>query len=92
MVNSLLKTTKSTHILQLMGCIIGKGGSRIKEVRQLSGAHIDIERKDDVTDDEENMQVTPDDSNTPVVVNERKITIGGSPESICFAQYLINFA
>ena len=63
-----------------MGCIIGKGGQRINEIRSLSGAQIKIDHgnKDDKNDDK------------PEKLLERLITITGTPEEISLAQYLIN--
>ena len=65
-----------------MGCIIGKGGSRINEIRTLSGAQIRINQggKEEKTEGDE-------EDEKPI---ERLITITGSPEEICLAQYLIN--
>ncbi|XP_026688267.1 poly(rC)-binding protein 3-like, partial [Diaphorina citri] len=58
----------------LIGCIIGKGGTKIFEIRQISGAMIRIsnaeEREANSTD--------------------RTITISGNPDSVALAQYLIN--
>ncbi|XP_035438814.1 poly(rC)-binding protein 3 isoform X5 [Spodoptera frugiperda] len=59
---------------ELIGCIIGKGGTKIAEIRQISGAMIRIsnceEREGGSTD--------------------RTITISGNPDSVALAQYLIN--
>ncbi|KPI91365.1 Poly(rC)-binding protein 3 [Papilio xuthus] len=59
---------------ELIGCIIGKGGTKIAEIRQISGAMIRIsnceEREGGSTD--------------------RTITITGNPDSVALAQYLIN--
>nr|CAD7259723.1 unnamed protein product [Timema shepardi] len=59
---------------ELIGCIIGKGGTKIAEIRQISGAMIRIsnceEREGGTTD--------------------RTITIQGNPDSVALAQYLIN--
>ena len=65
--------------IQMMGCIIGKAGSRINEIRSLSGAQIKIDQgsKEEIGDDETKTQ-------------DRLITITGSPEEVCLAQYLIN--
>jgi len=95
---------------EVMGTIIGKGGSRINEIRKLSGANIRIARKEDDNkaadtgsssgSGDVNMDVN-DDNNTAAASSstsspggfvERKITIVGTPESICFAQYLINLS
>lgn len=63
-----------------MGCIIGKGGQRINEIRSLSGAQIKIDHgnKEDKSDEEQDKP------------SERLITISGTPEEISLAQYLIN--
>ncbi|XP_077297956.1 poly(rC)-binding protein mub isoform X4 [Arctopsyche grandis] len=59
---------------ELIGCIIGKGGTKIAEIRQISGAMIRIsnceEREGGATD--------------------RTITITGNPDAVALAQYLIN--
>lgn len=55
----------------LIGCIIGRGGSKINEIRQLSGANIKIAGLEETSPD-------------------RTVTISGSPDSIGFAQHLIN--
>ncbi|XP_063533188.1 poly(rC)-binding protein 3 isoform X3 [Cydia strobilella] len=61
---------------ELIGCIIGKGGTKIAEIRQISGAMIRIsnceEREGGSTD--------------------RTITISGNPDSVALAQYLINMS
>ena len=40
-----------TVVLQLAGLIIGKGGSRIKDIRQQSGASVTIADPDEGSDD-----------------------------------------
>merc|ERR1712156_418820 len=71
--------TQQTHEMtipnELIGCIIGKGGSKIAEIRQLSGAMIRISNCED-RESGGNM--------------DRTITITGNPESVALAQYLIN--
>ncbi|XP_077297953.1 poly(rC)-binding protein mub isoform X2 [Arctopsyche grandis] len=61
---------------ELIGCIIGKGGTKIAEIRQISGAMIRIsnceEREGGATD--------------------RTITITGNPDAVALAQYLINMS
>ncbi|XP_066902185.1 poly(rC)-binding protein 3 [Halyomorpha halys] len=68
------QTHEMTVPNDLIGCIIGKGGTKIAEIRQISGAMIRIsnceEREGGSTD--------------------RTITISGSPDSVALAQYLIN--
>uniref|UniRef100_A0A8D9BMT1 Poly(RC)-binding protein 3 n=1 Tax=Cacopsylla melanoneura TaxID=428564 RepID=A0A8D9BMT1_9HEMI len=67
-------TQEMTVPNDLIGCIIGKGGTKIFEIRQISGAMIRIsnaeEREANSTD--------------------RTITISGNPDSVALAQYLIN--
>jgi len=61
---------------ELIGCIIGKGGTKIAEIRQISGATIRIsncEEKDRET------------GNT-----DRTISITGAPDNVALAVYLIN--
>lgn len=58
----------------LIGCIIGKGGTKIAEIRQISGAMIRISNCEE-----------REGGNT-----DRTITISGNPESVALAQYLIN--
>ncbi|XP_039290011.1 poly(rC)-binding protein 3 isoform X3 [Nilaparvata lugens] len=73
-------TNQQTHEMtvpnDLIGCIIGKGGTKIAEIRQISGAMIRIsnceERDGNATD--------------------RTITITGTPDSVALAQYLINMS
>jgi len=79
---------------EVVGCIIGKGGVRIKEIRMLSGAQIKIDRIEDSTDTFEhpllNSTATPmEESGTTIY---RKILISGSSDAICYAQYLINLS
>ncbi|KAI5698004.1 hypothetical protein M8J75_000346 [Diaphorina citri] len=68
------QTQEMTVPNDLIGCIIGKGGTKIFEIRQISGAMIRIsnaeEREANSTD--------------------RTITISGNPDSVALAQYLIN--
>jgi len=79
------QTTQQTHEMtvpnELIGCIIGKGGSKIAEIRQLSGAMIRISNCEDR--DPNNVS----GSNTNM---DRTITITGNAESVALAQYLIN--
>ncbi|XP_066595835.1 poly(rC)-binding protein 3 isoform X4 [Prorops nasuta] len=68
------QTHEMTVPNELIGCIIGKGGTKIAEIRQISGAMIRIsnceEREGAATD--------------------RTITITGNPDAVALAQYLIN--
>jgi len=72
-------TTQQTHEMtvpnELIGCIIGKGGSKVAEIRQLSGAMIRISNCED--------------RDAPANL-DRTITITGNSESVALAQYLIN--
>ncbi len=60
----------------MIGCIIGKGGSKIAEIRQISGAMIRISKSDESSDDG----------------SERQITISGNPDSVTLAKSLINMS
>jgi len=62
---------------ELIGSVIGKGGSKIAEIRQMSGAMIRISKSDD-----------PDASPT----TERHIQITGNPDSVALAKSLINMS
>merc|ERR1719228_1424697 len=62
---------------ELIGSIIGKGGSKIAEIRQMSGANIQISKG---TDKEQNNAA------------EREINITGSAESVTLAKSLINMS
>lgn len=59
---------------ELIGCVIGKGGTKIAEIRQISGAMIRISNCDDRESGS----------------SDRTITISGNPDSVALAQYLIN--
>ncbi|CAH0559716.1 unnamed protein product [Brassicogethes aeneus] len=71
-------TNQQTHEMtvpnELIGCIIGKGGTKIAEIRQISGAMIRISNCDDRESG----------------VTDRTITISGNPDAVALAQYLIN--
>jgi poly(rC)-binding protein 2/3/4 len=69
------QTHEMTVPNELIGCIIGKGGSKVAEIRQLSGAMIRISNCED-RDAPANLDST--------------ITITGNAESVALAQYLIN--
>eukprot|EP00096_Caligus_rogercresseyi_P006025 TRINITY_DN2215_c0_g1_i5.p1 TRINITY_DN2215_c0_g1~~TRINITY_DN2215_c0_g1_i5.p1 ORF type:complete len:391 (-),score=75.99 TRINITY_DN2215_c0_g1_i5:1683-2855(-) len=69
------QTHEMTVPNELIGCIIGKGGSKIAEIRQLSGAMIRIS----------NCEEREGGNNM-----DRTITITGNAESVALAQYLIN--
>lgn len=59
---------------ELIGCIIGKGGTKIAEIRQISGAMIRISNCDDRESGS----------------SDRTITISGTHDAVALAQYLIN--
>jgi len=67
----------------MIGCIIGKGGSKIAEIRQISGAMIRISKSDDANSS--NSERSSD-------VSERQITITGNPDSVALAKSLINMS
>ncbi|CAH0559718.1 unnamed protein product [Brassicogethes aeneus] len=73
-------TNQQTHEMtvpnELIGCIIGKGGTKIAEIRQISGAMIRISNCDDRESG----------------VTDRTITISGNPDAVALAQYLINMS
>jgi transcription antitermination factor NusA-like protein len=58
----------------LIGCVIGKKGTKIAKIRQITGAMIRISS----CDDRENGGT------------DRTITITGNPDSVALAQCLIN--
>ena len=78
----------------MIGCIIGKGGSKIAEIRQLSGAMIRISKSDDSRrrggDGDRDGNGGEDGGNRED--NERQITISGNPESVALAKSLINMS
>lgn len=68
------QTHEMTVPNDLIGCIIGKGGTKIAEIRQISGAMIRISNCEE-----------REGGNT-----DRTITISGNHDSVALAQYLIN--
>ncbi|XP_050298109.1 poly(rC)-binding protein 3 isoform X1 [Anthonomus grandis grandis] len=74
--NSNQQTTEMTVPNELIGCIIGKGGTKIAEIRQISGAMIRISNCDD----------------RETGSSDRTITISGASEAVALAQYLINMS
>jgi len=72
----------STHEMSIpndmIGCIIGKGGSKIAEIRQLSGAMIRISKSDEADRDNDSA--------------ERAISITGNADSVALAKSLINMS
>ncbi|XP_054282178.1 poly(rC)-binding protein 3-like isoform X2 [Macrosteles quadrilineatus] len=79
--NTQNNTNQQTHEMtvpnDLIGCIIGKGGTKIAEIRQISGAMIRIS----------NCEETREGGST-----DRTITITGNPDAVALAQYLINMS
>ncbi|KAG8243583.1 Poly(rC)-binding protein 3 [Homalodisca vitripennis] len=71
-------TNQQTHEMtvpnDLIGCIIGKGGTKIAEIRQISGAMIRISNCEE----------------RDAGATDRTITITGNPDAVALAQYLIN--
>ncbi|KAL1505954.1 hypothetical protein ABEB36_005397 [Hypothenemus hampei] len=74
--NTNQQTTEMTVPNELIGCIIGKGGTKIAEIRQISGAMIRISNCDDRESGS----------------SDRTITISGTPDAVALAQYLINMS
>ncbi|XP_044761260.1 poly(rC)-binding protein 3 isoform X3 [Coccinella septempunctata] len=74
--NANQQTHEMTVPNELIGCIIGKGGTKIAEIRQISGAMIRISNCDDRESG----------------VTDRTITISGNPDAVALAQYLINMS
>ncbi|XP_066248523.1 poly(rC)-binding protein 3 isoform X6 [Euwallacea similis] len=72
--NTNQQTTEMTVPNELIGCVIGKGGTKIAEIRQISGAMIRISNCDD----------------RETGSSDRTITISGAPDAVALAQYLIN--
>ncbi|RXG73389.1 Poly(rC)-binding protein 3 [Armadillidium vulgare] len=70
------QTHEMTVPNELIGCIIGKGGTKIAEIRQITGAMITISKYDDASDDASKQ--------------DRTITIKGNADQVALAQYLIN--
>ena len=68
----------------MIGCIIGKGGSKIAEIRQISGAMIRISKSDDAGSSDRNSSESS--------ASERQITITGNPDSVALAKSLINMS
>lgn len=74
--NANQQTHEMTVPNDLIGCIIGKGGTKIAEIRQISGAMIRISNCEE-----------RDGGST-----DRTITITGNPDAVALAQYLINMS
>ena len=70
-------THQMTVTNELIGSVIGKGGSKIAEIRQMSGAMIRISRSDDPS---------------AAAEEERQINITGNPDSVALAKSLINMS
>ncbi|KAF4516893.1 hypothetical protein B566_EDAN011238 [Ephemera danica] len=71
------QTHEMTVPNELIGCIIGKAGTKIAEIRQISGAMIRISNCEERGDG---------------ASSDRTITITGNPEAVALAQYLINMS
>lgn len=70
----------------MIGCIIGKGGSKIAEIRKLSGAMIRISKSDEIGSGRgEKSQDSEEGS-------ERHISISGNSDSVALAKSLINMS
>lgn len=69
-------TKEMTVPNELIGAVIGKGGTKIFEIRKISGAMIRISKS---SEEEEDSQ-------------DRTITMTGTPDAIALAQYLINMS
>lgn len=72
------QTQEITVPNEYIGCIIGKGGSKIAEIRQISGAIIRISSNEETREGPDGL--------------ERPITIQGTPDAITLAKYLINMS
>ncbi|XKL62804.1 hypothetical protein PGB90_002637 [Kerria lacca] len=72
------QTQEITVPNEYIGCIIGKGGSKIAEIRQISGAVIRISSNEETREGPDGV--------------ERPITIQGTPDAITVAKYLINMS
>ncbi|KAF0772388.1 poly(rC)-binding protein 3-like [Aphis craccivora] len=72
------ETISMTVPNDLIGCVIGKKGSKIAEIRQTSGASIYIYKFEGSNENSENV--------------DRRITITGNKESIAVAKYLIEMS
>ncbi|CAL4060191.1 unnamed protein product [Meganyctiphanes norvegica] len=70
------QTHEMTVPNELIGCIIGKGGTKIAEIRQITGAMITISKYDDGSEEASKQ--------------DRTITIKGNADQVALAQYLIN--
>ena len=69
----------------MIGCIIGKGGSKIAEIRQLSGAMIRISKSDESAGARGSGEKSGEG-------NERQISISGNSDSVALAKSLINMS
>ena len=73
----------------MIGCIIGKGGSKIAEIRQLSGAMIRISKSDENGSSRGERQSAPSSGSES---SERQISISGNSDSVALAKSLINMS
>lgn len=78
----------------MIGCIIGKGGSKIAEIRQISGAMIRISKSDggSSSGDGKGSDRGSDAGGASNSSTERQITISGHPDSVALAKSLINMS
>ncbi len=83
--NSGTQTYEMSIPNELIGCIIGKGGSKIAEIRQISGAMIRISKSGDHAE-------SVGGEGGSEKNNERQITITGNSDSIALAKSLINMS
>lgn len=76
--NSNSETISMTVPNDLIGCVIGRRGSKIAEIRQISGALVHIAKGEGTHENGEN--------------EDRHITITGNKDSISVAKYLIEMS
>ena len=74
----------------MIGCIIGKGGSKIAEIRQLSGAMIRISKSDETGSGRSGERQQSQSGNGES--SERQISISGNADSVALAKSLINMS
>jgi len=77
----------------MIGCIIGKGGSKIAEIRQISGAMIRISKSDgDPSATGSAASGANSEQRGESSASERQITITGNADSVALAKSLINMS
>ncbi|XP_025190853.1 poly(rC)-binding protein 3-like [Melanaphis sacchari] len=77
-IKSNIETISMTVPNELIGCVIGKRGSKIAEIRQISGAKVHIHKFEGTNENGEDL--------------DRRIRITGNKESISIAKYLIEMS